>query len=311
MTTLPPLPYPDWEPTKETLHLWAQIVGKVKLASSPPKNHWWHVPLYLDVHGLSTRLLHGRDGSGSNANTAFEIRFDFVGHRLVVETPGAEESFPLADGLSVAAFDEQLHAALRRLGVDVPIVEKPFGVPTTTPFPEDREHASYDPEAVERFWGVLDWTGCVLEEFSGWFCGKQSPVHLFWHSFDLALTRFSGRRAPAVPGADPVTQEAYGAEVVSFGFWAGDVNVREPTYYSYTAPEPAGLRDRPLAPYGQAHWTDQGTGSLAILAYEAVRTAADPKATLLEFLESAYEAGADAAGWNRDDLVSSWCPLPT
>jgi hypothetical protein len=151
----------------------------------------------------------------------------------------------------------------------------------------------------------------VLEEFAGWFCGKQSPVHLFWHSFDLALTRFSGRRAPALSGADPVTQEAYGAEVVSFGFWAGDVNVREPTYYSYTAPEPAGLRDRQPAPAGQARWTDQGTGSLAVLPYEAVRTAADPRSTLLEFLESAYEIGADAAGWNRDELVSSWCPLPT
>jgi hypothetical protein len=304
VTALPPLPYPDWEPAKETLHLWAQIVGKVKLASSPPKNHWWHVPLYLDVHGLTTRLLHSRNGDG------FEIRFDFVGHRLVVETARKEQSFPLVDGLSVAAFDEHLHAALRRLGVDVPIVEKPFGVPMTTPFPEDREHASYDPDAVERFWQVLDWSAAVLEEFAGWFCGKQSPVHLFWHSFDLALTRFSGRGAPAIPDADPVTQEAYGAEVVSFGFWAGDVNVREPTYYSYTAPDPADLRDRPLAPAGQARWTEQGTGSLAILPYEAVRTAADPKATLLEFLESAYEAGADAAGWNLDELVSSWCPLP-
>lgn len=302
MTTLPPLPYPDWEPTKETLHLWAQIVGKVKLASSPPKNHWWHVPLYLDVHGLTTRLLHGLNGDG------FEIRFDFVGHRLVVETARKEGSFPLVDGLSVAAFDEHLHAALGRLGVDVPIVEKPFGVPMTTPFPEDREHASYDPDAVERFWQVLDWSGAVLEEFAGWFCGKQSPVHLFWHSFDLALTRFSGRRAPAIPEADSVTQEAYGAEVVSFGFWAGDVNVREPTYYSYTAPEPAGLRDRPLAPAGQARWTEQGTGSLAILPYEAVHTAADPQATLLEFLESAYEAGTDAAGWDRSELASSWCP---
>ena len=302
MTTLPPLPYPDWAPTKETLHLWVQIVGKVKLASSPPKNHWWHVPLYVDVHGLTTRLLHGQNGDG------FEIRFDFVGHRLVVETAAAEESFPLADGLSVAEFDEHLHAALRRLGVDVPIVEHPFGVPTTTPFPEDREHASYDPEAVERFWRVLDWSGNVLEEFAGWFCGKQSPVHLFWHSFDLALTRFSGRRAPPPPDADPVTQEAYGAELVSFGFWAGDANVREPSYYSYTSPEPPRLRDRPLAPAGQVRWVELGGGSLAILPYEAVRTAADPKATLLEFLESAYEAGTDAAGWDRSELASSWCP---
>jgi uncharacterized protein DUF5996 len=304
MTTLPPLPYPDWEPTKQTLHLWAQIVGKVKLASAPPKNHWWHVPLYLDVHGLTTRLLHGRNG------TPFEIRFDFALHRLVVETAAAEESFPLVDGLSVAAFDEQLHALLGRLDLDVPIVEKPFGVPMTTPFPDDREHASYDAEAVGRFWRALDWSADVLEEFAGWFCGKQSPVHLFWHSLDLALTRFSGRRVPPPPGADPVTQEAYGAEVISFGFWAGDPNVREAAYYSYTAPEPEGLRGRPLSPAGRVRWTELGTGSLAILPYETVREAADPKTTLLEFLESAYEAGADAAGWNRAELLSSWCPLP-
>ena len=302
MMRLPPLPYPDWEPTKETLHLWAQIVGKVKLASSPPRNHWWHVPLYLDVHGLTTRLLHSSGGVG------FEIRFDVVTHRLVVETAKGEESFPLVDGLSVSAFDEQLHASLRRLGLDVAIVEKPFGVPMTTPFPEDREHATYDAEAVERFWHVLDWSAGVLEEFAGWFCGKQSPVHLFWHSLDLALTRFSGRRAPAMPDADPVTQEAYAAEVVSFGFWAGDRAVREPSYYSYTAPEPAGLRNRPLGPARQARWIEQGTGSLAVLPYDAVRAAADPRSTLLEFLESAYEAGADAAGWNREELVSSWCP---
>ena len=213
------------------------------------------------------------------------------------------------DGLTVADFDAQLHAVLARLGLDVAIVETPFGVPMKTPFPDDREHASYDRDAVERFWRVLDWSASVLEEFSGWFCGKTSPVHLFWHSFDLALTRFSGRRAPDLPDADPVTREAYTHEVVSFGFWAGDQNVREPSYYSYTAPEPDGLRDRALRPE-QAFWTEQGAGSLAILRYEDVRTAADPRSTLLAFLESAYEAGADAAGWNRGELASSACPKP-
>ena len=299
--TLPPLPLADWEATKDTLHLWAQIVGKVRMACSPPKNQWWHVPLYVDVHGLTTRLLHAADGA------PFEIRFDFVGHRLVVETPRDEHAFDLVDGLSVAEFDEQLHAALGEL--DVRIVERPFGVPMTTPFPEDREHASYDPEAVERFWRVLDWTAGVLEEFSGWFCGKQSPVQVYWHSFDLAVTRFSGRPAPAIPDADPVTREAYSQEVISFGFWAGDQNVRAPTYYSYTAPEPAGLRERALSPAGAA-WVEQGSGSLAVLPYEAVRTSADPREALLAFLESAYEAGADAAGWSRAELTSSWCPIP-
>ncbi|HWQ02688.1 MAG TPA: DUF5996 family protein [Gaiellaceae bacterium] len=302
MEPLPPLPFADWEPTKVTLHLWAQIVGKVKMASVPPKNQWWHVPLYLDVRGLTTRPMHAQDGTG------FEIRFDFVDHRLVVETASAAESFALENGLTVAAFDEQLHANLRGLGVDVTIVETPFGLPVTTPFTQDAGHASYDPRAVERFWRVLDWSGTVLDEFAGWFCGKQSPVHLFWHGLDLALTRFSGRQAPPMPDADAVTKEAYSQEVVSFGFWAGDQKVREPTYYSYAAPEPAGLRDRPLASGGA--WIEYGAGSLAALPYEAVRTAADPHAALLEFLESAYQAGAEAAGWDTAALASSWCPLP-
>jgi hypothetical protein len=301
---LPALPLEGWEQTKDTLHLWAQIVGKVRLASTAPRNHWWHVPLYVDVRGLTTRRLHSPRGA------TFQIDFDFVDHLLVVRTSaGDAESFALADGLSVAAFDAKLHAALRRLAVDVAIRETPFGVPMTTPFPDDDEHAAYDREAVVRFWRILDWTDSVFEEFAGWYCGKTSPVHLFWHSLDLALTRFGGRRAPALPDADPVTREAYSHEVVSFGFWAGDKNVREPTFYSYTAPEPADLRGQPLRP-GQARWADQGGGSMAVLPYEAVRTAADPKATLLAFLESSYDAGATAAGWDRAELESSWCPDP-
>jgi len=295
---LPPLPLEDWEPTKDTLHLWVQIVGKIRLASTAPKNHWWHVPLYVDVRGLTTRRMHAQDG------TVFQIRFDFVDHRLVVETnQGAVESFPLADGLSVSEFDRQLHETLAGLGIDLAIRENPFGVPMTTPFPDDSEHASYDPDAVGRFWRILDWSDGVFDEFAGWFCGKTSPVHLFWHSLDLAVTRFGGKRAPALPEADAVTQEAYSHELVSFGFWAGDRNVREPSYYAYAAPEPPGMRERPLRP-DAAHWTEQ----LALLPYEAVRTADDPRATLLAFLESAYEAGADAGGWNRKDLESSWCP---
>jgi Family of unknown function (DUF5996) len=302
MEPLPPLPLEPWEPTKDTLHLWVQIVGKVKMASLPPRNHWWHVPLYVAVRGLTTRLMHSADG------TPFEIRFDFVDHELVVETPAERRTIELRDGLSVAEFDRRVHETLGDL--DVKIVEKPFGIAAfTTPFAEDREHAAYDAEAVERFWRVLDWSGAVLDEFSGWFCGKQSPVHLFWHSLDLAVTRFNGRRAPALPDADAVTREAYTDELVSFGFWAGDANLREPAYYSYTFPEPDGLRERPLAP-AQARWTEQGSGSLAILPYETVRTASDPHRTLLEFLESAYEAGADAAGWDRAGLTSSWCPIP-
>jgi hypothetical protein len=302
--TLPQLPLDGWEATKNTLHLWVQVVGKVRLASTAPRNHWWHVPLYVGVRGLTTRRMHAPSG------VSFEIAFDFIDHRLVIATNRGElESFELVDGLSVAAFDEQLHATLARLGIDVAIRETPFGVPMTTPFPEDQEHAAYERSAVERFWRILDWTDEAFEEFAGWYCGKTSPVHLFWHSLDLAVTRFGAKRAPEMANADAVTREAYSHEVISFGFWAGDQNVREPSYYSYTAPEPPGLREQSLRPE-QAFWAEQGSSSLALLPYEAVRTAADPRAALLTFLESSYQAGADTSGWDRADLESSWCPSP-
>jgi hypothetical protein len=299
--SLPALPLAGWEQTKITLHLWCQIVGKIRLASTPPRNHWWHVPLYVDVRGLTTRRMRTRDA------VTFEISFDFIDHRLVVATSrGALESFELVEGLSVAEFDHRLHAALQGVGIDVAIREIPFGLPTTTPFPADWEHAAYDSHAVERFWHIIDWTDQVFDEFAGWYWGKTSPVHLFWHSFDLALTRFGGRRAPLIPDADPVTREAYSHELISFGFWAGDTDVREPAYYSYTAPEPEGLRRRRLQP-DQAFWSTHGKRTLALLPYDAVRDAVDPRAGLLAFLESAYRAGADASRWDRSELESSWC----
>ncbi len=299
---LPPLPLENWEPTVETLHLWTQIVGKVRLRAAPPRNHWWHATLYVDVRGLTTRRMHA-------GGTTFQIDFDFVDHRLAVRTAhGEAESFELADGLSVADFDAKLHGLLLKLGIDVPIREEPYGVPMTTPFPEDREHASYDADAVARFWRVLDWSDSVFEEFAGWSCAKTSPVHLFWHGLDLAVTRFNGRRAPVNPKADPVSREAYTHEVISFGFWAGDRKVREPMYYSYTSPEPPGLRERQLRP-AEARWVGERS-AMAQLPYESVRTAADPRAALLSFLESAYCGGADLGGWDREDLRSSWCPDP-
>jgi hypothetical protein len=272
------------------------------MASTAPRNHWWHVTLYADVRGLTTGRMRAPSG------LTFGIDFDFVDHRLVVRTgDGAVESFALVDGLSVAAFDASLHELLRGLGIDVAIREEPFGVPMKTPFPDDEEHASYDRNAVERFWRVLDWTQGVFEEFAGWFCGKQSPVHVFWHSFDLAYARYRGARAPARSGADPVTREAYTHEVIAAGFWPGDRNVREPTYYSYTSPEPTGLSNQELRPEG-ASWVEQGGSSLAMLPYETLRVARDPRVTLLAFLESSYQAGASLAGWDREDLTSSWCP---
>jgi hypothetical protein len=300
--SLPKLVLEEWEDTKNTLHLWLQIVGKVRLASTAPRNHWWHAPLYVDVRGLTTRRMHATSG------TAFDIRFDFIDHRLVIDTNGGQvETFELVDGLSVAEFDEKVHAALHRLGIAVTITEAPYRLPTETPFPEDNEHAAYDRDAAERSWRILDWSDGVLEEFAGWYCGKTSPVHLFWHGLDLAVTRFSGRRAPAMPSFKAVDRETYTHEVISFGFWFGDDKVREATYYSYTFPEPAGLREQPLRP-GEAVWAEEGKSPAALLPYEAVRAATDPRAALLAFLESAYQAGASTAGWDRDELASSWCP---
>jgi hypothetical protein len=298
--TLPELHLADWRPTKDTLHLYCQILGKIRLATTAPRNHWWNVPLYVDVRGLTTRRLHYRE-------TTFEVAIDFLDHALIVRTAdGRTRSFQLGNGLPVADFDAQLHATLGELAVDVEIKEQPFRVPMTTPFAQDVEHASWDRDAVERFGRILDWSDSVFEEFSGWFNGKTSPVHLFWHSLDLAVTRFSGRPAPPME-ADPVTQEAYSQEVISFGFWPGDADVPDAAYYSYTAPEPPGLRDQPLA---LGSWTASGSGSLAILPYEAVRTARDPRTALLAFCQSAYEAGGRVAGWDTTSFESKWCPTP-
>jgi Family of unknown function (DUF5996) len=298
--TLPELHLADWRPTKDTLHLYSQILGKIRLATTAPRNHWWNVPLYVDVRGLTTRRLHHR-------GTTFEITIDFLDHALIVRAAdGRTKSFQLGNGLPVADFDAQLHAVLRELGLDVEIREQPYRVPMQTPFAQDVEHASWDRDAIERFGRILDWSDSVFEEFSGWFSGKTSPVHLFWHSFDLAVTRFSGRPAPPID-ADPVTQEAYSQEVISFGFWPGDDNVPDAAYYSYTAPEPPGLRDQPLA---LGSWAASGAGSLALLPYDAVRTARDPRTTLLAFCQSAYEAGARLAGWHTSSFESKWCPSP-
>lgn len=300
---LPDLPMDSWAATKDTLHLWLQVVGKIKLAYMPPKNHWWHVTLRPHLRGLTT----GRipvDGA-----RRFEISLDLFDHFVTISTQGgAQERLKLVDRMSVAAFDRELHAMLESLDLDVAILEKPFGVPMKTGFKEDEEHASYDRDAVTRFWRILDWSDGVFESFSGWFCGKTSPVQLFWHTLDLAFARYNGARAPGMPEADAVTQEAYSHEVIAFGFWAGDEQLPEPTYYSYTSPEPAGLRLAELPV--PARWSERNGGSLALLSYDAVRKARDPEATLRAFLQGAYEAGSTAAGWDAAALESSWCPRP-
>lgn len=294
---LPDIHIAQWRPTKDTLHLYAQIVGKVRLATTPPRNHWWHASLYVDVRGLTTGPLHRGD-------TTFEITLDLVGHQLVVQTmDGHVRKFSLEDGVSVADFDSQLHAALDEFGVDVAIQEMPFGIPTiTTPFNQDTLHASWDRGAVERFHRVLDWTSSVFEEFAGWFAGKSSPVQLMWQSLDLSLTRFSGR--PGIARAsDLVNLEAYRQEVMLFGFAMGNEHTHsDACYWTFMVPAPKEVREIPLL---LGEWSSSG---LAVLPYANVRAAADPRRTLLAFLESTYEAMAGRAGWDIAAFESHWCP---
>jgi len=292
----PPLPLDQWGPTKETLHRYCQIVGKVRMSLTPPLNHWWHVTLRVSARGVTTGPMPCSAGLA-------EIELDLVAHRVVVRTSqGGTRDFALRDGLSVAAFHDLLFGALGALGVSCVIRPTPFDLGDSPPFPEDREHRAWDAEAVGRWWAVLRSTADAFGRFSGGFSGKTSPVQLFWHGLDLAVTRFSGRRAPAIEGADPVTAEAYSHEVVSFGFWAGDDRIPAPAFYSYTAPEPPGLAERPLAPEAAA-WQAGPTGSLALLMYEDALATPDPRTALLDFLQSAYLAGATAAGWDIEALA--------
>lgn len=263
----------------------------------PRMNHWWHVPLYVTPRGISTRTIPTREGS-------FEIEFDLHEHCLVIRTSdGRVEDFALFDGLSVADFYRSIFANLKKLGIEPTIRPLPYEAPSTTPFPEDNENSSYDKEYVERFHQVLVTADHILNEFRGRFCGKSTPVHMFWHSFDLALTRFSGRRAPVREGAGRVEREAYSHEVISFGFWFGDDKVPAPAFYSYTAPEPAGLADEPLSP-PSAKWAESNGAHLALLMYDDARTADDPHAAVLDFLESGYRAGATRADWPAEEFAN-------
>lgn len=291
----PPLPLEPWEDAKITLHMFCQIVGKVRMALHPKQNHWWHVTLYPVPRGLTTgRIpLAGRD---------LVVDMDLLNHSVLVsDSLGETRAVPLA-GQSVASFYAAFFEALGALGIDVAIKAEPYDQPFDTPFPDDTAHASYDPEAVTRYSRVLNGVAGVFDKFRGRFNGKSTPVHLFWHSFDLALTRFSGREGPPMEGGTQADREAYSHEVISFGFWAGDANVREPAFYAYAYPEPDGLAATVLQP-AAASWVEQRGAHLALLPYEAMRTAADPEATLLSFLESAYRNAADLAGWPVEALT--------
>jgi len=296
----PELPTAAWRDTYATLHLWTQIVGKIRLTLSPWLNHSWHVTLYVTARGLSTSPI--PDGART-----FEIEFDFIDHVLRISTSdGERRQFALA-GHSVASFYARVMAELAALGIHVAIDEKPNELPDPIRFSKDTQHASYDPEAVRRFFRILVSADRVFKQFRTGFLGKASPVHFFWGSFDLAVTRFSGRSAPRHPGgvpnlSDDVACEAYSHEVSSAGFWPGSGAIDYPAFYSYAYPEPPGFRATKVRP--DAAFFSEALGEF-VLPYDAVRSASDPDKALLDFLQSTYEAAADAAKWDRDALECS------
>jgi hypothetical protein len=292
--TWPALPLAAWQDTYATLHMWTQIVGKVRLTLSPPLNHWWATALYVNPRGLTTSSI-------PYGTRTFEVAFDFLDHTLWIQSSdGARRAMGLYPR-SVADFYREFMGLLRSLGIEVTINPLPQEVANPIRCDEDEEHAAYDAVFASRWWRTLLQSDRVLQQFRARFLGKSSPVHFFWGSFDLAVTRFSGRRAPERPGANRITREAYSHEVSSCGLWPGTVGgpVQEPAYYAYMVPEPAGFAEAVVQPAAAAYQRELGE---FILPYDAVRTAADPDATLLAFAQSTYEAGASLSGWDRAAL---------
>ncbi len=304
----PTLPFAAWKETAATLHRWTQIVGKIRLACTPWVNHSWHVALYITVRGLTTGPIPHKD-------TSFEIDFDFIDHQLIIRSSAGGQRVIALRPMAVAEFHEATMTALRELQLDVKVSGAPNEVEDATPFAADRVHASYDAEYANRFWRVLLQSDRVFKQFRSRFIGKCSPVHFFWGSFDLAVTRFSGRTAPKHPGGVPhlpdvVAQEAYSHEVSSCGFWPGGDAMPEPVFYSYAYPAPRGFAQARVQPAAGAWNGDLGE---FILPYEEVRTAADPGACLLEFLQSTYEVAARLGRWDRAALEppDGWPPSVT
>ncbi|MDQ2977176.1 MAG: DUF5996 family protein [Acidobacteriota bacterium] len=289
----PELKFSEWKDTLATLHMWTQVVGKIRLRQTPLVNHWWNVPLYVSARGLTTSAMPYRDGR------VFEIEFDFINHQLRIEcSDGTIKTLPLRPQ-SVADFYAEVRSALQELGIDIKIWTMPVEVPDPIRFEEDTVHASYDAEYANRFWHALVKIDDVLKEFRARFIGKVSPVHFFWGSFDMAVTRFSGRPAPERPDADIINREAYSHEVISHGWWPGNKDM-EAAFYSYTAPEPAGLADtisqgkiRPAQTFYSSEMKE------FFLPYDDVRKSESPEQTLMDFCQTTYEAGANLANWDR------------
>jgi hypothetical protein len=290
----PALPFAEWKDTAETLHMWTQIVGKIRLTLSPWTNHSWHVTLYVTSHGLTTSPIpHG--------SHSFDIQFDFIDHQLFIDkSDGGRRAIPLKPQ-SVAEFYGTVMKTLSDLGLPVTINTVPNEIEHAIPFDQDEEHRSYDREYANRFWRVLMQSDRVFKEFRSRFCGKCSPVHFFWGSFDLAVTRFSGRPAPPHPGGvphlpDAITREAYSQEVSSLGFWPGNAAIPTPVFYSYAYPEPPGFSEAKVQP--DAAFYEPKLREF-ILPYDAVRNTEKPDQILLDFAQSAYDAASQLGKWDR------------
>jgi hypothetical protein len=292
----PALPLSAWADTYATLHMWTQIVGKVRLALSPHVNHWWEVPLYVSARGLTTSPIPYGKG-------VFEVQFDFIDHRLEVTTSGGETKSMRLEPQTVADFHSRFLALLKALEIEVKIWDMPAEIPNPIRFHEDRVHGAYDPEYVHTFWRILVSVDAVLKEFRSRFLGKASPVHFFWGSFDLAVTRFSGRRAPERPEADVITEEAYSHEVSSVGFWPGSGDVKGAAFYSYAAPAPEGFGERLVRPAAASYNKQLGE---FLLMYDDVRLSTSPADALLDFCQSTYEAAADLGHWDRASLEKGY-----
>lgn len=291
----PELPLAEWAETKETLHRYLQIVGKVRLSLMPKDNHWWHITLYVDSRGITTRSIPSKDFT-------FEILFDFINHDLIVYTSkGERRSFELKDGLSVAEFYKNLSKIMTDLNITFDILAEPYDLSDKIPFNKCEMHHTYDKEAVYKAWQILVQVDMVLKEFSGKSYGKTCPVQIYWHHLDLVVTRFSGDEAPELDTTSQVEQEAYSHEVISFGFWFGDDTIKEPAFYSYTYPSPKNIDKQPLHPKS-AKWQDSNGSPMALLLYKDIRTSKNPKQEILDFLESSYQAGANLAGWDTKKL---------
>ena len=293
---LPALPFDTWKDTLATLHMWTQVVGKVRLKLCPLVNHFWNVAFYLTARGLTSSAMPYQRGAVWGT---FEVRFDFIDHQLSIESSNGRRVEIALKAESVAEFYKTFMAALAELGVIVKIWTTPCEIPDPIPFEQDHIHAAYDPEAVNKFWRILVWVDQILKEFRAGFLGKVSPVHFFWGSFDLAVTRFSGRRAPVRPEADSITREAYSHEVSSAGFWPGGGDIQGPAFYSYAAPEPSGFAQQHVRP-AAAFYHPQLKEFL--LMYDDVRASPSPEAALMEFLQSSYAAAADLSKWDRRAL---------